>query len=150
MDPRVRADNPRSMVTGPRRQNADERGTALIEFALVFPLLLVLTLTVVDLSRAFFVKNLAYQAAREGVRQLVVMSASDSATVRQRVLQVTQSASVTLGSVTITGPTSDNMMGVTVGVQFDWLFLGLFDWLGASFTNPATLNGEAWMRKEGA
>ena len=48
MDPRVRADNPRSMVTGPRRQNADERGTALIEFALVFPLLLVLTLTVVD------------------------------------------------------------------------------------------------------
>jgi len=150
MDSRVMADNSRVMGAGPRRRNAGERGTALVEFALVFPLLLVLTLTVVDLSRAFFVKNLAYQAAREGVRQLVVMSASDSATVRQRVLQVTQSANVTLGSLTITGPTSDHMMGVTVGVQFNWLFLGLFDWLGASFTNPATLNGAAWMRKEGA
>lgn len=144
------ADRSMEMATPRQHQGRRQRGTALVEFALVFPLLLVVTLAVVDMSRAFFVKNLAYQAAREGVRELVVRSAADSATVRQRVMQVTSAANVTLGNITIAGPTGDQMMGVTVGVRFDWLFLGLFNWLGTSFTNPATLTGAAWMRKEGA
>ena len=127
-----------------------ERGVALIEFALIFPMLLVLTLTVVDVSRAFFVKNLAYQAAREGVRALVVSSLADSAMVRQRVLQVTGAANVTLRTINITGPNADQLMSVAVGVEFNWLFRGLFGWLGANFANPATLTGVAWMRKEGA
>ena len=52
------ADNPIRMVEGRRLPCRSERGAALIEFALVFPMLLVLTLTVVDISRAFFVKKL--------------------------------------------------------------------------------------------
>jgi hypothetical protein len=36
-----------------------------------------------------------------------------------------------------------------VGIEFHWLFHGLFSWLGAAFTDPATLTGVAWMRKEG-
>ena len=128
-----------------------ERGAALIEFALVFPMLLVLTLTVVDVSRAFFVKNLAYQAAREGVRVLVVSSLADSVAVRQRVMQVTGAANVTLRNLGITGPNADRLQSVSVGVEFNWLFRGLFVWLGgATFPNPATLTGVAWMRKEGA
>jgi Flp pilus assembly protein TadG len=127
-----------------------ERGVALIEFALVFPMLLVLTFTVVDVSRAFFVKNLAYQAAREGVRVLVVSSLADSAMVRQRVQQVTGAANVTLASLGITGPNSQQLMSVAVGVEFRWVFGGLFRWLGGTYTNPATLTGVAWMRKEGA
>ena len=133
------ADNPRAMEQA-RPQQGRERGAALIEFTLVFPLLLVLTLTVVDVSRAFFVKNLAYQAAREGVR----------ARVRMRVMQVTGAANVTLGSLTLSGPNADNLMSVSVGVQYNWIFGGLFTWLGTgAFTNPATLTGVAWMRKEG-
>ena len=151
MDPGLSADNRGRMAvvlrhTGRRR----ERGAALIEFALVFPMLLVLTLTVVDISRAFFVKNLAYQAAREGVRALVVGSHGDSLVVRQRVMQVTGAANVTLKSLGITGPNADRLQSVSVGVEFNWLFRGLFGWLGATFTNPATLTGVAWMRKEGA
>jgi tRNA A37 N6-isopentenylltransferase MiaA len=61
------------------------RGTALIEFALVFPFLLVLTLCVVDMSRAFFIKNILHQAAREGVRTLVVMTMADADSVEARV-----------------------------------------------------------------
>ena len=145
------ADNRTRMADGrwhPNRRR--ERGAALIEFALVFPMLLVLTLTVVDVSRAFFVKNLAYQAAREGVRALVVGSAGDSLVVRQRVMQVTGAANVTLKNLTITGPNADRMQSVSVGVEFNWLFRGLFSWLGAVFDDPATLTGVAWMRKEGA
>ena len=145
------ADNRDGMADGrwhPGRRR--ERGAALIEFALVFPMLLVLTLTVVDVSRAFFVKNLAYQAAREGVRVLVVGSLADSAVVRQRVTQVVRAAKVTLKNLSITGPNADRLQSVTVGVEFHWLFRGLFSWLGAAFTDPATLTGVAWMRKEGA
>ena len=151
MDSRVSADNRIRMADGRRFPGRHrERGAALIEFALVFPMLLVLTLTVVDISRAFFVKNLAYQAAREGVRTLVVGSVSDSMAVRQRVMQVTGAANVTLKSLGVTGPNADKLQSVSVGVEFHWMFGGLFSWLGATFSDPATLTGVAWMRKEGA
>jgi Flp pilus assembly protein TadG len=127
----------------------NQRGTALVEFALVFPFLLVLTLGVVDISRAFWIKNVVDQAAREGVRYLVVHSVADSAGVRARVQEVTESANVTLTSLTITGPGAGQIMTVKPAVQFDWIFPGLFNWLGASFTNPMTVTGRAVMRKEG-
>jgi hypothetical protein len=65
-------------------------------------------------------------------------------------MQVTGAANVTLKNLTITGPNADQLQSVSVGVEFNWLFRGLFSWLGASFSNPATLTGVAWMRKEGA
>ena len=85
------------------RVPAKARGAVLIEFALVFPILLVLTLTVVDVSRAFFVKNILYQAAREGARTAVVMTSADADVVEARVRQVAGAANVTVSSVTITG-----------------------------------------------
>jgi len=121
----------------------------LVEFALVLPLLLVLTLGVIDVSRGFWVKNLAYQAAREGARHLVVRTVADSASVRARVQQVVESAGVTLSSLTITDAGSGDLMEVRVGVEFSWLYPGLFDWLGATYTNPVTLVGVSKMRKEG-
>jgi len=120
-----------------------------VEFALVLPLLLVLTLGVIDVSRGFWVKNLAYQAAREGARHLVVRTVADSASVRARVQQVVESAGVTLSSLTITDAGSGDLMEVRVGVEFNWLYPGLFDWLGATYTNPVTLVGVSKMRKEG-
>lgn len=126
-----------------------ERGVGLVEFALVLPLLLVLTLGVIDVSRGFWVKNVAYQAAREGARHLVVRTVADSASVRARVQQVVESAGVSLSSLQITGASSGELMEVRVGVEFNWLYPGLFDWLGAGYTNPVTLVGVSKMRKEG-
>ena len=134
---------------GRRRLGRSQRGTALVEFALVFPFLLVLTLCVIDMSRAFWIKNVVHQAAREGARYLVVHTLADSAEVRGPVEQVTSSANVTLKTLTITGPDAAKMMSVNVGVQFDWIFPGLFNWVGGSFANPMTLSATAWMRKEG-
>jgi hypothetical protein len=124
-----------------------ERGTAIIEFALVFPFLLVLTLTVVDLSRAFFIKNMLHQAAREGARTLVVMTMRDTSFVRGRVNTVAGAAKVPVTSLTYMGP-NNRQMGVRVQSRFNWLFPRLFNWVGASFRNPMTLSAEAWMRKE--
>ena len=115
----------------------------------MFPLLLVLTLCVIDVSRAFFVKNIAVQAAREGVRTAVVLSSSvarDSAAARAQ--QVVSAAGVTMSDCQFQDLGSREWQ-VTVSVQFDWLYPGLFNWIGADFTNPVTLTAAAVMRKEG-
>ena len=133
--------------TSKTRPSRNQRGSELIEFALVFPFLLVFTLTVVDVSRAFFVKNMLHQAAREGVRTLVVKTMADTGDARIRVNQVMAAAGVPVNSITYLGPI-DKQQAVRLQSQYNWLFPGLFNWLGAGFTNPLTLTAEAWMRKE--
>jgi len=127
-----------------------QRGTALIEFTLVLPLLLVMTVAGVDFWRAFFVKNVVAQAAREGVRLRAVSSSADSALVRDRVLQVANAANVTVSQLAITGPDAARQVSVKVTAEFNWIFPGVFNLFGANFTNPMSLTGEAVMRNEGS
>ena len=140
---------PEPRSASPRRRPAcrNARGTALIEFALIFPFLILLTLSVVDLSRAFFLKNMLHQAAREGVRELAVKTMADSADVRARVDQVLSASGLSASVVQYLGPTN-RQVGVRVQSQFNWIFPGLFGWVGVTITNPETLSAEAWMRKE--
>jgi Flp pilus assembly protein TadG len=145
------ADNDDIMVqgtAGPSRSS--QRGTALIEFTLILPMLLVLTVAAVDFGRAFFVKNVTEQAAREGVRLRAVTSTADSAIVRTRVMDVLKSANVTLAGLAITGPNPDKSVKVVVTAEFNWIFPGVFNLFGAGFTNPMSLTGEAVMRNEGS
>ena len=132
-----------------RGARARERGTALIEFALVLPFMIVLTFAVVDLSRAFWVKSTVHQAAREGVRYLVVHTLADSSDVRARVGEVLGAARVPMSALQIDGPLPGPRYEVTVGAEFRWLFPGLFAWMGAEFDNPMTLQATCVMRKEG-
>jgi len=127
-----------------------QRGTALIEFALVLPMLLIMTVAAVDFGRAFFVKNVVSQAAREGVRLRAVASSADSALVRDRVLQVANAANVTISGISITGPDPSRQVGVEVTAEFNWIFPGVFNLFGANFTNPMPLKAEAFMRNEGS
>ncbi len=153
MDPTVSADKDtdmhRSMTLDTNGHRA-ERGTALIEFTLVLPMLLIMTVAAVDFGRAFFVKNVVSQAAREGVRLRAVSSSADSALVRDRVLQVANSSNVTVTALDITGPDASRQVGVTVTAEFNWIFPGVFNLFGANFTNPMSLTGEAVMRNEGS
>jgi Flp pilus assembly protein TadG len=143
----MNADKRDGMAPAPRKTSR-ERGTALIEFALVLPLLLVLTVAAVDFGRAFFVKNMLEQSAREGVRLLAVSSLADSALIRGRVLEVANSSGVTVNSLTIEGPDAMQQVRVTVQGDFNWIFPGVFNLFGAGFTNPMTLTGKAVMRDE--
>jgi len=143
------ADTTRMMQRTANRTKAGERGTALIEFALVLPILLLLTVAAVDFGRAFFVKNVVEQAAREGVRLRAVTSSADSSSVRTRVQNVLEPSHVTMTTLTITGPDALRQVKVTVTTQFNWIFPGVFNLFGAGFTNPMTLTGQAVMRNEG-
>ena len=127
-----------------------QRGAALIEFTLILPLLLIMTVAVVDFGRAFFVKNVVAQAAREGVRLRAVSSAADSALVRDRVNQVAGAANVSIKQLVIEGPDAARQVRVKVTAEFNWIFPGVFNLFGANFTNPMTLTGEAVMRNEGS
>ena len=139
----------RSLLSGSAGRKA-QRGTALIEFTLVLPMLLIMTVAAVDFGRAFFVKNVVSQAAREGVRLRAVSSSADSALVRDRVLQVANAANVTVSQLSITGPDASRQVSVKVTAEFNWIFPGVFNLFGANFTNPMSLTGEAVMRNEGS
>ena len=128
----------------PGRPGRESRGSVLIEFALIVPFLLVLTFCVVDVSRAFFVKNMLHQAAREGARVFVVANA-DSADIR--VHQVMDAVNIPVTSITHLGPTN-KQLGVQVQTTFHWLYPGLFQWMGTTFADPMPLSATAWMRKE--
>jgi Flp pilus assembly protein TadG len=142
------ADNGGAMALAFRNTSGRERGTALIEFTLILPLLLLLTVSAVDFGRAFFVKGVLEQAAREGVRTRAVTTPADSALVRDRVLQVANTSGVTVSALLIEALPS-KQVHVQVTGAFSWMFPGLFNMFGANFTNPMPLKGEAWMRNEG-
>ncbi len=142
------------------RVRDDQRGTALIEFALILPFMLVVTLVVVDLSRAFYMKSMLTSAARDGARLASTLGSplsgsnppadNDSvvARVNQVLLPVTQSAGVGLSgvSVSVTSPLTSHYQ-VTVSGNFNWLYLGLLNLFSpGNFTNPQTLTASAVMR----
>jgi Flp pilus assembly protein TadG len=55
-----------------RRRGSRRRGQALVEFALVIPLFLLLLVAIFDLGRAVFAWNTLSNAAREGARIAIV------------------------------------------------------------------------------
>lgn len=58
-----------------RRFRADERGAALLEFALIATVLLILVFGIIDFGRMLYTKNTLTNAAREGGRVAAVMQA---------------------------------------------------------------------------
>jgi hypothetical protein len=90
---------------------ASRRGQALAEFALVFPIAMLLLIAVFDVGRAVFAYNGLTNAAREGARLAAVNQ--DPALIKQRVQAMTFGTSITnLASPTFVrfhkeGPASD-------------------------------------------
>ena len=78
-------------IDSAKRELAEERGVAVVEFALVAPLLLILVFGIIDLGRAYSTLNQLAASAREGARFAAVLpnpsSSSAEAQVRQTVKQ---------------------------------------------------------------
>jgi Flp pilus assembly protein TadG len=67
-----------------RRSNRRRRGQALVEFALVIPIFLLVMVALFDLGRAVFAYNTLTNAAREGVRLAIVNQDSASIIARAK------------------------------------------------------------------
>lgn len=88
------------------RRDAGEQGQALVEFALVLPVLLLVIFGLIDLSRAVFQENTLAYAAREGTRYAIVHGSAStdpsSSTNTADIAAVVRAAAVGVPNITVT------------------------------------------------
>jgi Flp pilus assembly protein TadG len=148
--------------TRPRpRVWACERGAELVEFAFVFPTLLLVILGIIDFGFLFQRYEVVTNAAREGARVAILpdYEASIDANVTARVNQY-----LTAGGLTPTDPVvvvtpppfavgtqCVTVRSVTVAYRNDFLFLGpILGLMGGSGLTAKTLHATSSMRSERA
>lgn len=146
----------------PRKAARSERGAELIEFALVFPLLLFVVLGIVDFGFLFQRMEVVTNAAREGAR-IAVLPGYSVADVRDRVCDYVQgggvpmtaaqcasAANINVTNTTITaGGSSISGKSVTVSFPHQYLFIGGFaSWIGGGSFGTVPVNATAVMRDE--
>ena len=81
------------MRSGSSRASRKSRGQSLAEFAIVFPIAMLVLMAVFDVGRAVFVYNGLTNAAREGARLAAVNQ--DEAFIEQRVTSMTFGGGIT-------------------------------------------------------
>ena len=101
----------------------NRRGNAVVEFALILPILLAVVFGITEFGRAWLTVNVMNTAVREGAR-LAVVTGPDVSAVKSRVTAVLTAAKVTAKTITVTGPDSaDPERKVTVSVTSDFKVL---------------------------
>jgi Flp pilus assembly protein TadG len=114
-----------------RRQRSPSRarvrGQSLVEFALVFPIVIVILLAIFDLGRLVFAYNDIGNAARQGARTAIVDQGGNNA--RDRVIEMATSLGLQASDVDVSYIKSDGTAcptpktlacQVVVTVNFDW------------------------------
>ena len=140
------------------RRLACDKGAELIEFALVFPLLLLVVLGIMDFGLLFQRSETVTNAAREGAR-IAVLPGYAQADVQARVTQYLAASGLTsVPAVTYSAPQAltvggacVTITGVTVGYPHQYLFIGkIIGLFGGSGFTTTTLTATSRMRYEGA
>ena len=152
---------PRTASCEPRRRFwACERGAELVEFAFVFPTLLLVMLGIIDFGFLFQRYEVVTNAAREGAR-VAILPGYQTADIQARVTQYLTAAGLTGTTTTSVGAAQALPVGtqcitvkpVTVAYQHQFLFLGpivgLMSFVGGSGTlTHKTLHATSSMRSE--
>jgi Flp pilus assembly protein TadG len=117
--------------------------------ALVMPILLVLSLGMLDFGRAFHAKSVLDQAAREGARVAVVTDPLAPGPAQTRVSNVLTAAGMSGGpAATVSAVDADHMVTVTVTYNFQFVTPGVFSLIGANYGNQIVMTGKSTMRYE--
>jgi Flp pilus assembly protein TadG len=108
------------------RLRGDQKGQALVEFALVAPVLLLLLLGIIDLARAWNVYQVLTDAGREGARLAVVDNGSTAADVENVVIQAAARAGIEITNAAITlaegsGRGEPTTVTVQYGHELKWV-----------------------------
>lgn len=123
----------------------DSRGNAVIEFALVLPILLLVLFGITEFGRAIMTKNILHTASREGARLAAVSPVSDTLSVQGRVIEILDAARVDVKEITIVYNAATRSIQVTVTNDFQVLSAGVLE----SFIGVFELRGVTSMRYEG-
>ena len=139
-----------------QRRWRSERGAELVEFALVFPLLLLVALGILDCGLLFQRYEVLTNAAREGAR-VAVLRGYGAPDVAERVRQYLTASGLN-GTPTIGDPVSVprdvngkciSLMSLTVSYPHQYLFLGgIMRYFGSDLASTA-LTATVAMRAEG-
>ncbi len=134
----------------PRLGRQHERGTSLVEFALILPLLMVLITGIIDFGRAYQTIVTLTNAAREGAR--VGATGATAGAIQTRVVS-TAGVPITSSNVQVEGAAgaSGSSVRVTVNYTFAMItpFGPLLGLLGANTVgNTFNLSSTADMRLE--
>ena len=129
------------------------RGQALAEFALVMPVLFLVIAGIIEFGRAWNIKQVVTDAAREGARYTVIQdpTITDTSVVAAKIRQRLALAGITTSTISIT-PVGDfhktNLpMTVQVSTQYRMGWVGaLMSWTGGS--SNITIRSKATMRNE--
>ena len=123
------------------------RATAIVEFAVILPLLLTILFGIIEYGYVFMVRQSLQHAAREGCRVAVLQTSVDPYTnVTQRINEAMAPTGMTSYTITMThATTADPVETVTVSIPYNDVSL-----VGGFFgTHAYDLTGSCSMRKEG-
>jgi Flp pilus assembly protein TadG len=137
-----------------RRFRQDRRGQALVEFALVVPILLLLVLGIFDFGRAWNLHQTITHAAREGAREAAMF---DDTRTQDEVTDVIEAAITASGfdpsaaTISFDNFKAGRSTTVTVGISMPYRFgflAPLISLLNADGNNVVTMRTFAQFRNE--
>lgn len=135
-----------------RRVRSDVRGQAMVEFAIVLPLLLVLMIAVFEFGRAWNVYHAVTDAARLGARSAVV---ADPNTTQDSVYSIVRRAlsraaiDTASATITLSGWRTGTGTPASVAIAVPYTFVFLRPFMGWSDSRAAiTLRSTFVMRNE--
>ena len=146
-----------------RKLVRNEKGTALVEFAMILPILALLLFGVLDFGKAFNYWNDETHLAAEGARWAVVNSNPGSGTLQQYIQQQADTSELrSLATVCVSFPTNPDTgtsqqvgdpVSVTVKANYPWIpFLRsrihILGGTSVQLTLPGSISGTATMRLE--
>ena len=136
---------------------SNEKGTALVEFALILPVLMLALFGVLDFGKAFNYWNDQQHLAAEGARWAVVNSNPGGGSLQQYIKQQADTAELRgRATVCISFPSNSDSgtsgqvgdpVSVTVKSDYNWIPF-LSSGAGGGLTLPTTISGSATMRLE--
>lgn len=106
------------------RRILSEKGQAMVELALVLPILLVLVMGIIDMARAYSVLQVVTNAAREGARVAIIPTATAAnvtAAVNNYLAPAGQAGCVTAGAFWGVAGVAGDSTTVTVTCPFNTL-----------------------------
>ena len=129
------------------------RGAAIVEFAIVLPVLMAFLFGIIEFGHLFHVRLGAQQAAREGCRLAVLQTtaqpyAATGGVVMSRITEILTAAGLSMDDVCLTIDEDDPVDPmVTIDITIPYDAIALTGFLGPIATE---VSGSCSMRKEGA
>lgn len=140
-----------SMAAGSHRESgrgacrpAGSLGAALVEFAIILPVMLIILLGIIDLGRVFYTYEALANAAREGARRCALYSPCDDAWARTQV-EDELDGRVAVTGATVTYPLGMRSGGHPVQVTVTSSFVLVTPLMDNLITGPLTLQAAAEM-----